>query len=142
MSGRGINYPTSASIDAQLQKETQRVKVATKSQGYCCLAVKYVMLKLRMTAVSLALKEGELKDGGDTLDNEFALRSAWSLLSQDRAPPWATCPQQGDLRLSGPPSGHGAGSGARTRDRRVPADLRADSQATVLPTPPTFCGRM
>ncbi|GFO14215.1 guanine nucleotide-binding protein g(o) subunit alpha [Plakobranchus ocellatus] len=44
-------------------------------------------------------------------------------------------PQQGDLRLSGPPSGQGAGSGARTRDRRVPADLRADSQATVLPTP-------
>ncbi|GFN74965.1 hypothetical protein PoB_000147100 [Plakobranchus ocellatus] len=41
-------------------------------------------------------------------------------------------PQQGDLRLSGPPSGQGAGSGARTRDRRVPADLRADSQATVL----------
>ncbi|GFN97389.1 hypothetical protein PoB_002389500 [Plakobranchus ocellatus] len=36
-------------------------------------------------------------------------------------------PQQGDLRLSGPPSGQGAGSGARTRDRRVPADLRADS---------------
>ncbi|GFN76272.1 hypothetical protein PoB_000277800 [Plakobranchus ocellatus] len=45
-------------------------------------------------------------------------------------------PQQGDLRLSGPPSGQGAGSGARTRDRRVPADLKADSQATVLPTPP------
>ncbi|GFO13904.1 hypothetical protein PoB_004040900 [Plakobranchus ocellatus] len=45
-------------------------------------------------------------------------------------------PQQGDLRLSGPPSGQGAGSGARTRDRMVPADLRADSQATVLPTPP------
>ncbi|GFO49694.1 hypothetical protein PoB_007619900 [Plakobranchus ocellatus] len=44
-------------------------------------------------------------------------------------------PPQGDLRLSGPPSGQGAGSGARTRDRRVPADLRADSQATVLPTP-------
>ncbi|GFO09323.1 hypothetical protein PoB_003582800 [Plakobranchus ocellatus] len=44
-------------------------------------------------------------------------------------------PQQGDLRLSGPPSGQGVGSGARTRDRRVPADLRAASQATVLPTP-------
>ncbi|GFO39043.1 hypothetical protein PoB_006554800 [Plakobranchus ocellatus] len=44
-------------------------------------------------------------------------------------------PQRGDLRLSGPPSGQGAGSGARTRDRMVPADLRADSQATVLPTP-------
>ncbi|GFO10483.1 hypothetical protein PoB_003698800 [Plakobranchus ocellatus] len=44
-------------------------------------------------------------------------------------------PQQGDLRLSGPPPGQGADSGARTRDRRVSADLRADSQATVLPTP-------
>ncbi|GFO26593.1 hypothetical protein PoB_005309800 [Plakobranchus ocellatus] len=44
-------------------------------------------------------------------------------------------PQQGDVRLSGPQSGQGVGSGARTRDRRVPADLRADSQATVLPTP-------
>ncbi|GFO19650.1 hypothetical protein PoB_004615500 [Plakobranchus ocellatus] len=50
--------------------------------------------------------------------------------------PQDASPQQGDLRLSGPPSGQGAGSGARTRDRRVPADLRADSQATVLPTPP------
>ncbi|GFO06467.1 hypothetical protein PoB_003297200 [Plakobranchus ocellatus] len=45
-------------------------------------------------------------------------------------------PQQGDLRLSGPPSGQGAGGGARTRDRKVPADLRADSLATVPPTPP------
>ncbi|GFN92906.1 TBC1 domain family member 2b [Plakobranchus ocellatus] len=44
-------------------------------------------------------------------------------------------PQQGDLRLSGPPSGQDAGGGARTRDRRVPADLRADSLATVPPTP-------
>ncbi|GFN84971.1 structure-specific endonuclease subunit slx4 [Plakobranchus ocellatus] len=53
---------------------------------------------------------------------------------------YTASPQQGDLRLSGPPSGQGAGSGARTRDRRVPADLRADSQATVLPTPPFFIG--
>ncbi|GFN76900.1 hypothetical protein PoB_000340600 [Plakobranchus ocellatus] len=45
-------------------------------------------------------------------------------------------PQQGDLRLSGPPSGQDAGGGARTRDRRVPADLRADSLATVPPTRP------
>ncbi|GFO49094.1 hypothetical protein PoB_007559900 [Plakobranchus ocellatus] len=45
-------------------------------------------------------------------------------------------PQQGDLRLSGPPSGQGAGGGARTRDRRIPADLRADSLATVPPTSP------
>ncbi|GFN74088.1 growth hormone secretagogue receptor type 1 [Plakobranchus ocellatus] len=48
-------------------------------------------------------------------------------------------PQQGNLRLSGPPSGQGAGGGARTRDRMVPADLRADSLATVPPTPPKHC---
>ncbi|GFO05937.1 hypothetical protein PoB_003244200 [Plakobranchus ocellatus] len=45
-------------------------------------------------------------------------------------------PQQGSIRLSGPPSGQGAGGGARTRDRRFPADLRADSLATVPSTPP------
>ncbi|GFO34477.1 hypothetical protein PoB_006098200 [Plakobranchus ocellatus] len=39
------------------------------------------------------------------------------------------------LRLSGPPSGQGAGGGARTRDRRVPVDLRADSLVAELPTP-------
>ncbi|GFO48061.1 hypothetical protein PoB_007456600 [Plakobranchus ocellatus] len=44
-------------------------------------------------------------------------------------------PQRGDLRHSGPPSGQGAGGGARTRDGRVPADLRTYSLATVLPTP-------
>ncbi|GFO33427.1 hypothetical protein PoB_005993200 [Plakobranchus ocellatus] len=44
-------------------------------------------------------------------------------------------PQQGDLRLSGPPSGQGTGGGARTRDRRVPAYLRAGLLATVPPTP-------
>ncbi|GFO01851.1 hypothetical protein PoB_002835600 [Plakobranchus ocellatus] len=47
-------------------------------------------------------------------------------------------PQQGDLRLLGPPSGRGADGRARTRDRRVPADLRADPQATVLPTSPNM----
>ncbi|GFN99311.1 hypothetical protein PoB_002581700 [Plakobranchus ocellatus] len=43
-------------------------------------------------------------------------------------------PQQGDLRLSGPPSGQGADGWARTRDRRVPADLRAGFLATEPPT--------
>ncbi|GFN92665.1 hypothetical protein PoB_001917100 [Plakobranchus ocellatus] len=43
--------------------------------------------------------------------------------------------QKGDLRLSGLPSGQSAGGGARTRGRRVPADLGADSPATVPPTP-------
>ncbi|GFN92036.1 hypothetical protein PoB_001854200 [Plakobranchus ocellatus] len=41
--------------------------------------------------------------------------------------------KKGDLRLSGPPPGQGAGSGPRTRDKRVPADLRADSPPTPLP---------
>ncbi|GFO21988.1 4-coumarate--coa ligase [Plakobranchus ocellatus] len=45
-------------------------------------------------------------------------------------------PQQGDLRHSGPPSGPSAGGGARARDRNTPADFRADSLATVPPTPP------
>ncbi|GFO18542.1 hypothetical protein PoB_004504700 [Plakobranchus ocellatus] len=47
----------------------------------------------------------------------------------------STGPQQSDLRLSGPPTGQGVGSGARTSDRRVPADLRSDSLATVPPAP-------
>ncbi|GFO21184.1 hypothetical protein PoB_004768900 [Plakobranchus ocellatus] len=45
-------------------------------------------------------------------------------------------PQQGDPRLSGPLSGQNAGGGTRTCDRKFHADLRADSQATVLRTPP------
>ncbi|GFO15233.1 hypothetical protein PoB_004173800 [Plakobranchus ocellatus] len=43
-------------------------------------------------------------------------------------------PQQGDLRLSSPRSGQGAGSGALTRYRGISADIRADSLATVPPT--------
>ncbi|GFO02909.1 hypothetical protein PoB_002941400 [Plakobranchus ocellatus] len=38
-------------------------------------------------------------------------------------------------RLLGPPSGQGTGGGARTRDRRNPAGLRADSLCTVPPSP-------
>ncbi|GFO47609.1 hypothetical protein PoB_007411400 [Plakobranchus ocellatus] len=41
--------------------------------------------------------------------------------------------------LSGPPSAQGAGVGARTRDIKIPADIRADSLATVPPTPPCPC---
>ncbi|GFO01933.1 hypothetical protein PoB_002843800 [Plakobranchus ocellatus] len=44
-------------------------------------------------------------------------------------------PQQGDLKLLGHLSGQSAGGGARTRDRSIPEDLRADSLATVPPTP-------
>ncbi|GFO26421.1 hypothetical protein PoB_005292600 [Plakobranchus ocellatus] len=44
-------------------------------------------------------------------------------------------PQQDDFRLPGPSSDKGADDGAQIRDRRVPADLRADSLSTVPPTP-------
>ncbi|GFO20279.1 hypothetical protein PoB_004678400 [Plakobranchus ocellatus] len=45
-------------------------------------------------------------------------------------------PQKGDLKLSDPPSGQGAGGETRTRDKRVPAaDLRADSLSSLPPTP-------
>ncbi|GFN86950.1 hypothetical protein PoB_001345600, partial [Plakobranchus ocellatus] len=47
-------------------------------------------------------------------------------------------PQQGDLRLSGPPLGHGASGRARTCDRRVPADLGVVSLATAPPRPRVF----
>ncbi|GFO08169.1 hypothetical protein PoB_003467400 [Plakobranchus ocellatus] len=46
----------------------------------------------------------------------------------------AVSPQQDDLWLSGPPPGQRAeraGGGDRTPDRRKPADLRADSIATM-----------
>ncbi|GFO19201.1 hypothetical protein PoB_004570600 [Plakobranchus ocellatus] len=52
----------------------------------------------------------------------------------------AASPQQGDLKLSGPPPGQGASGGARTRDRRVSVDLRTDSLVTVPPTPPRTLG--
>ncbi|GFN91981.1 hypothetical protein PoB_001848700 [Plakobranchus ocellatus] len=63
----------------------------------------------------------------------FSKHGAISLkLSQDGIA--GASPHQGDLRLSGPPSGPGADEEARTLDRRVPADIRADSLATVPPT--------
>ncbi|GFO29575.1 hypothetical protein PoB_005608000 [Plakobranchus ocellatus] len=105
--------------------------------------------------VNVPLLFFDLKGVGGTVVSESALRSAGTLLSRVQAPPPApwpdggpkslrspccglaiyTSPQQGDLRLSGPLSSQGAGGEARTRGRRVPADLRADCLATVPPTP-------
>ncbi|GFO50673.1 hypothetical protein PoB_007717800 [Plakobranchus ocellatus] len=48
------------------------------------------------------------------------IRKSWS----------CECDQQDGLRLSGPSSGYGADGGARTRNRRVPADIRAGSLST------------
>ncbi|GFO42546.1 hypothetical protein PoB_006905100 [Plakobranchus ocellatus] len=46
----------------------------------------------------------------------------------------------GDLKLSGTPPGQGSSGRARTRDRIVPADLRAVSLSIVPPTPPYILG--
>ncbi|GFN94000.1 RNA-directed DNA polymerase from mobile element jockey [Plakobranchus ocellatus] len=65
--------------------------------------------------------------------NEYVLKEAnleRSLIKTIRQ-----SPQQGNLGISGPPSGQGTAGGDRTRDRRFPADLRADSLSTVPPTP-------
>ncbi|GFO46705.1 hypothetical protein PoB_007321000 [Plakobranchus ocellatus] len=43
--------------------------------------------------------------------------------------------QQGDLKLSGAPSGQGACGESRTSHRRIPEDLRADLLSTVPLTP-------
>ncbi|GFO05924.1 transposon tf2-11 polyprotein [Plakobranchus ocellatus] len=57
-------------------------------------------------------------DASDFAVGAFLLQEHnWALLLRCYASP---SPQQGDLRLLGPPSGQGAGGGARTRDRRVP----------------------
>ncbi|GFN81381.1 hypothetical protein PoB_000788700 [Plakobranchus ocellatus] len=101
---------------------------------------------------SKAYDDNDDKDDDDdskgALDNDPALTSAGTLLSRVRAPLTASLPdgvpeslrwdcraspQQGDLRLSGPLSGQGAGGGARPLDRRIPADIQADSLATVPP---------
>ncbi|GFO03662.1 hypothetical protein PoB_003016700 [Plakobranchus ocellatus] len=50
-------------------------------------------------------------------------------------------PQEGDLRLSDPPSGMGAGGGARAYDSRVPEHLRAGSLFTEPPRPPQPKGK-
>ncbi|GFN93188.1 hypothetical protein PoB_001969400 [Plakobranchus ocellatus] len=50
----------------------------------------------------------------------------------------ASSPQQGDLRLLGPSSDLGPGGGARTRVKRVPADLEAGAQTTEPQAPPNF----
>ncbi|GFO36421.1 hypothetical protein PoB_006292600 [Plakobranchus ocellatus] len=49
---------------------------------------------------------------------------------------YITSPQKRDFRPSGPPSGQGAGGGARIHDIRVLANLRAVFLSTVPVTPP------
>ncbi|GFN88977.1 hypothetical protein PoB_001548300 [Plakobranchus ocellatus] len=52
---------------------------------------------------------------------------------------WGRWPlhKDGDLKPSGPPHSQDADSGARTRGKRVPANLKADSLSTEPPTPGT-----
>ncbi|GFN96167.1 hypothetical protein PoB_002267300 [Plakobranchus ocellatus] len=62
------------------------------------------------------------------LDREARNRKLWHL---------------SDLGISPCPAilSRGAGGVARTRDKRIPADSRADSLASVPPTPPIIGGR-
>ncbi|GFN93862.1 hypothetical protein PoB_002036800 [Plakobranchus ocellatus] len=43
--------------------------------------------------------------------------------------------EQGDLRISGPPSRQGADGRARTRKNRIPECLRVESLSTLPPMP-------
>ncbi|GFO33688.1 hypothetical protein PoB_006019300 [Plakobranchus ocellatus] len=64
----------------------------------------------------------------------LGLRQTSELLEKLPAP-IISRPQHGDLKLLGTLSGQGTDGGARTRDTRVPTDLKADSLPTV---PQTF----
>ncbi|GFO12395.1 hypothetical protein PoB_003890000 [Plakobranchus ocellatus] len=64
----------------------------------------------------------------NTLKYSEAVGLVWSL--------YIASPQEGDFRLSGHPSDQGAGGRTRTRDRNIPAELRADSLDTVPLTTP------
>ncbi|GFN90921.1 hypothetical protein PoB_001742700 [Plakobranchus ocellatus] len=73
----------------------------------------------------------------DEISKRTSNKSSKRLLgiSLEQLPTEYACPQQGDLKLLGPPSGQSTCGGARTHDRRVPADLRVDSLVTVPPKP-------
>ncbi|GFN81743.1 hypothetical protein PoB_000824900 [Plakobranchus ocellatus] len=60
-------------------------------------------------------------------DIRFVSAVTGFLFSDIRTGDSSECPQQGDVMLSGPPSGQGTAGRAQTRDRRIPADVRADS---------------
>ncbi|GFN99276.1 hypothetical protein PoB_002578200 [Plakobranchus ocellatus] len=67
----------------------------------------------------------------------LAQRKAHSWLGHKRELAWllfVDSLHKGDLRLSSALTDQGAGEGDRTHDRRVPADLRADSLSTVPST--------
>ncbi|GFN78744.1 F-box only protein 39 [Plakobranchus ocellatus] len=63
-------------------------------------------------------------------EDKVILEDTWTTAVVD----WLTSRQHGDLRLSGPPSGQGAGGGAQACDREIPVGLRTDSLSTVPPT--------
>ncbi|GFO07164.1 hypothetical protein PoB_003366900 [Plakobranchus ocellatus] len=85
-----------------------------------------VVIRLQARSLS-AVPPTPLKEGYGSNNSFIRLTRVWFLQ--------IASPQQGDLRLSDPLSGLGAGGGARTRDRRIPTDHRADSLATGPSTP-------
>ncbi|GFO32434.1 hypothetical protein PoB_005893900 [Plakobranchus ocellatus] len=81
----------------------------------------------RLASLTFGLRPWFGGASGDLPNDSAAQNSKFSIIN-------IITPRQGDLRLLGPPSGQVAGGGARTRDKRMPAELRADSLATVPPT--------
>ncbi|GFO44693.1 hypothetical protein PoB_007119800 [Plakobranchus ocellatus] len=68
----------------------------------------------------------EIWDGFVCFHSE-AIGSFGATACPDYLDHYGASPQQGDLRLSDPPSGQGAAGRARTGVKKVPADLRTDS---------------
>ncbi|GFN75740.1 retrovirus-related pol polyprotein line-1 [Plakobranchus ocellatus] len=83
------------------------------------------------------LRRAEHSEGWSSLERRISMVPPRATRLRDRYVKMvkAKVAQRGGLRPSGPPSGQGAGGGARIRDRRFPADLRVDSLATVPSRP-------
>ncbi|GFO41086.1 hypothetical protein PoB_006759100 [Plakobranchus ocellatus] len=82
------------------------------------------------------------RSSSSVIASNWAVRLNTETIDRERVNILGSSPKQGELRLSGPPSNQGANGGARTRVRGVPADLRADSLATVPPTLPSTIPRL
>ncbi|GFO44156.1 hypothetical protein PoB_007066100 [Plakobranchus ocellatus] len=89
---------------------------------------------------SSSIKQGIQLEGGkgNSKINKY-LKSMGEICLAARSvtlSPWQRNKQLRQTKLDSNMDMPGAGGGARERDRRIPADIRADSLAPVPPTPP------
>ncbi|GFN86299.1 transmembrane protein [Plakobranchus ocellatus] len=105
-----------------------------------------LLLAYRLIVVGLLMAENN-EDDDDSVDTNHKdnlvstgiaaeKRTRTNPTLRRRSKSYNASSKQGDLRLSGPPSGQGASGGAQTPIRRVPVDLMAGSLFTVPLTPP------